>query len=134
LRFRGLGDEAVASSLKQSIEHEALVSAPAADDGIRTARLLGVTEVDADRLIDLGFEAAVAELRPEQIQAALPRLRPDASRPRPGKARKAHGALLMDLAYIGHGRPQRACRPGRASTGWPRSGCRCCRAGWPSRS
>jgi glycosyltransferase 2 family protein len=50
LRFRGLGDEAIASSLKQSIEHEALVSALAADDGIRTPRLLGVTEVDADRL------------------------------------------------------------------------------------
>ena len=50
LRFRGLGDEAIASSLKQSIEHEALVSALAADDGIRTPRLLGVSEVDADRL------------------------------------------------------------------------------------
>jgi len=33
LRFRGLGDEAIASSLKQSIEHEALVSALAAGDG-----------------------------------------------------------------------------------------------------
>jgi glycosyltransferase 2 family protein len=50
LRFRGLGDEVIASSLKQSIEQEALVSALAADDGIRTPRLLGVTEVDADRL------------------------------------------------------------------------------------
>jgi glycosyltransferase 2 family protein len=50
LRFRGLGDEAVASSLKQSIEQEALVSALAADDGIRTPRLLGVAEVDTDRL------------------------------------------------------------------------------------
>ena len=50
LRFRGLG-EAIASSLKQSIEHEALVSELAAGDGIRgTPRLLGVTEVDADRL------------------------------------------------------------------------------------
>jgi undecaprenyl-diphosphatase len=50
LRFRGLGDEAIASSLKQSIEHEALVAALAADDGVRTPRLLGVAEVDADRL------------------------------------------------------------------------------------
>jgi undecaprenyl-diphosphatase len=50
LRFRGLGDEAIASSLKQSIEQEVLVSALVADDGIRTPRLLGVTEVDADRL------------------------------------------------------------------------------------
>ena len=50
LRFRGLGDEVIASSLKQSIEQEALVAALAAEDGIRTPRLLGVTEVDADRL------------------------------------------------------------------------------------
>jgi Protein kinase domain len=50
LRFRGLDDEAIASSLKQSIEQEALVSALAAGDGIRTPRLLAVTEIDADRL------------------------------------------------------------------------------------
>ena len=50
LRFRGLGDEVIASSLKQSIEQEALVAALAAEDGIRTPRLLGVTEVYTDRL------------------------------------------------------------------------------------
>jgi uncharacterized protein (TIRG00374 family) len=188
LRFRGLGDEAIASSLKQSIEHEALVSALAADDGIRTPRLLGVSEVDADRLalafvriegssldgvpverlddeilrgiwrlvaelhragiahrdlrlanlflddrgqpwlIDFGFgtvaalpqqlagdvaellcsmavavgpkrtvDAAVAELRPEQIQAALPRLQPDALSTATRKALKAHKGLDKQL-------------------------------------
>ena len=50
LRFRGLGDEAIASSLKQSIEHEALVSELAAERRHPHPRLLGVTEVDADRL------------------------------------------------------------------------------------
>jgi undecaprenyl-diphosphatase len=188
LRFRGLGDEAIASSLKQSIEHEALVSALAAGDGIRTPRLLAVTEVDADRLalafvrisgssldgvpaerltdevlrgiwrlvadlhragiahrdlrlanlflddngqawlIDFGFgtvaalpeqlagdvaellcsmavavgprravAAAVAELRPEQIQTALPRLQPDALSSATRKAMKAHTGLDKQL-------------------------------------
>jgi tRNA A-37 threonylcarbamoyl transferase component Bud32 len=50
LRFRGLGDEAIASSLKQSIEQEALVSLLAAGHGIRTPRLLDVSEIDANRL------------------------------------------------------------------------------------
>jgi glycosyltransferase 2 family protein len=188
LRFRGLGDEAIASSLKQSIEHEAMVSALAAGDGIRTPRLLAVTEIDADRLalafvringssldgvpaerltdavlqgiwrlvaklhragiahrdlrlanlflddngqawlIDFGFgtvaalprqlagdvaellcsmavavgprrtvDAAVAELRPEQIQAALPRLQPDALSTATRKAMKAHKGLDKQL-------------------------------------
>jgi uncharacterized protein (TIRG00374 family) len=188
LRFRGLGDEVIASSLKQSIEQEALVAALAAEDGIRTPRLLGVTEVDADRLalafarvegssldgvpaerlggevlrgiwrlvadlhragiahrdlrlanlmlddsgqpwlIDFGFgtvaalpqqlagdvaellcsmavavgpkrtvDAAVAELRPEQIQAALPRLQPDALSTATRKAMKARKGLDKQL-------------------------------------
>jgi uncharacterized membrane protein YbhN (UPF0104 family)/tRNA A-37 threonylcarbamoyl transferase component Bud32 len=188
LRFRGLGDEAIASSLKQSIEHEALVSALAADGGIRTPRLLAVTEVDADRLalayariegssldgvpaerltdevlrgiwrlvadlhragiahrdlrlanllldddgqpwlLDFGFgtvaalpgqlagdvaellcsmavavgpqrtvDAAVAELRPEQLQAALPRLQPDALSTATRKAVNAHKGLGKQL-------------------------------------
>lgn len=50
LRFRGLGDEAIASSLKQPIGQEALVSLLAAGDGIRTPRLLDVSEIDANRL------------------------------------------------------------------------------------
>jgi uncharacterized protein (TIRG00374 family) len=192
LRFRGLGDEAIASSLKQSIEHEAMVSALAAGDGIRTPRLLGVTGIDADRLalafvriggssldgvpaerltdevlrgiwrlvadlhragiahrdlrlanlflddddqawlIDFGFgtvaarpeqlagdvaellcsmavavgpqrtvDAAVAELHPEQIQAALPRLQPDAVSTATRKAvtaRKGLGKQLQETA------------------------------------
>ena len=188
MRFRGLGDEAIASSLKQSIEHEALVSALAAGDGIRTPRLLGVTEIDADRLalafvridgssldgvpaerltdevlrgiwrlvadlhragiahrdlrlanlfldddgqawlIDFGFgtvaalpqqlagdvaellcsmavavgprrtvDAAVAELRPEQLQAALPRLQPDAVSNATRKAMHAQKGLSKQL-------------------------------------
>jgi len=194
LRFRGLGDEAIASSLKQSIEHEALVSALAADDGILTPRLLGVAEVDADRLalafvriegsslddvpverlgdgvlrgiwrlvaelhragiahrdlrlanlflddrgqpwlIDFGFgtvaalpqqlagdvaellcsmavavgpertvDAAVAELRPEQLQAALPRLQPDALSTATRKAMKAHKGLDKQLQQTAAG-------------------------------
>jgi uncharacterized protein (TIRG00374 family) len=192
LRFRGLGDEAIASSLRQSIEQEALVSALAAGDGIRTPRLLAVTEIDADRLalafvrirgssldgvpaerltdevlrgiwrlvadlhragiahrdlrlanlfpgddgqawlIDFGFgtvaalpeqlagdvaellcsmavavgprrtvDAAVAELRPEQLQAALPRLQPDALSTATRKAMNAQkglGRQLQDTA------------------------------------
>jgi uncharacterized protein (TIRG00374 family) len=70
LRFRGLGDEAIASSLKQSIEHEALVSALAAGDGIRTPRLLAVTAVDADRLA-LAFAriqgSSLDGVRPERL-------------------------------------------------------------------
>jgi uncharacterized protein (TIRG00374 family) len=188
LRFRGLGDEAIASSLKQSIEHEALVSALAAGDGVRTPRLLGVTEIDADRLalafvriggsslddvpaerltdeilrgiwrlvadlhragiahrdlrlanlflddsgqawlIDFGFgtvaalpeqlagdvaellssmavavgpqrtvDAAVAELHPEQIEAALPRLQPDAVSTATRKAMHAQKGLGKQL-------------------------------------
>jgi undecaprenyl-diphosphatase len=188
LRFRGLGDEVIASSLKQSIEREALVSALASGDGIRTPRLLGVTEIDADRLalafvriegssldgvpaerftddvlrgiwrlvadlhragiahrdlrlanlflddngqawlIDFGFgtvaalpqqlagdvaellcsmavavgpqrtvDAAVAELRPEQIAAALPRLQPDAASTATRKAMRAQKGLDKQL-------------------------------------
>ena len=188
LRFRGLGDEAIASSLKQSVEHEAMVSALAAGDGVRTPRLLGVTAVDADRLalafvritgssldgvpaerltdevlrgtwrlvaelhragiahrdlrlanlfldddgqawlIDFGFgtvaalpqqlagdvaellssmavavgpertvDAAVAELHPEQIRAALPRLQPDGLSTATRKAMKAHKGLNKQL-------------------------------------
>jgi glycosyltransferase 2 family protein len=188
LRFRGLGDEVVASSLKQSIEHEAMVAALAAGDGIRTPRLLGVTEIDADRLalafvriegssldgvpaerltddvlrgiwrlvadlhragiahrdlrlanlflddggqawlIDFGFgtvaalpqqlagdvaellcsmavavgprrtvDAAVAELHPEQIQAALPRLQPDGVSTATRKAMHAQKGLSKRL-------------------------------------
>ena len=188
LRFRGLGDEAIASSLKQSVEHEAMVSALAAGDGVRTPRLLGVTAVDADRLalafvritgssldgvpterltdevlrgiwrlvaelhragiahrdlrlanlfldddgqawlIDFGFgtvaarpqqlagdvaellssmavavgpertvDAAVAELHPGQIQAALPRLQPDGLSTATRKAMKAHKGLNKQL-------------------------------------
>jgi glycosyltransferase 2 family protein len=188
LRFRGLGDEVIASSLKQSIEHEAMVSALAAGEGVRTPRLLGVTEIDADRLalafvriggssldgvpaerltdevlrgiwrlvadlhragiahrdlrlanlflddngqawlIDFGFgtvaalpqqlagdvaellcsmavavgpqrtvDAAVAELRPEQVQAALPRLQPDAVSNATRKAMHAQKGLSKQL-------------------------------------
>jgi glycosyltransferase 2 family protein len=188
LRFRGLGDEAIASSLKQSIEQEALVAALAAGDGVRTPRLLGVTEIDADRLalafvrisgsslddvpaerltdeilrgiwrlvadlhragiahrdlrlanlflddsgqawlIDFGFgtvaalpeqlagdvaellcsmavavgpqrtvDAAVAELHPEQIEAALPRLQPDAVSTATRKAMHAQKGLSKQL-------------------------------------
>jgi glycosyltransferase 2 family protein len=102
LRFRGLGDEAIASSLKQSIEQEALVSALAADDGIRTSRLLGVTEVDADRLalafarvegssLDrvpaerLGDEALRRSCAPSRSRRRCPASSRTASRPRPGR-------------------------------------------------
>ena len=191
MRFRGLGDEAIASSLKQSIEHEALVSELAAGDGIRTPGCSasprstptgwpwrssastglagrrpgraahrrgprGIWRLVADLhragiahrdlrlanlflddngqawLIDFGFgtvaalpqqlagdvaellcsmavavgprravDAAVAELRPEQIQAALPRLQPDALSSATRKAMKADkglGKQLQDTA------------------------------------
>lgn len=50
LRFRGLGDELAPASLKQAVEHEVAVVSMAVGAGVRTPRLLAVTEVDADRL------------------------------------------------------------------------------------
>lgn len=58
IRFRGIGDTRPASSLRQSVEHEALVSLRAAAAGVRTPELLAVSELDggamalAYRMID----------------------------------------------------------------------------------
>lgn len=58
IRFRGIGDTRPAASLRQSVEHEALVSLRAASAGIRTPSLLAVSELDggamalAYRMID----------------------------------------------------------------------------------
>lgn len=58
VRFRGIGDTRPASSLRQSVEHEALVALRAASAGIRTPELLAVSELDggamalAYRMID----------------------------------------------------------------------------------
>jgi glycosyltransferase 2 family protein len=126
LRFRGLGDEAIASSLKQSIEQEALVSALAADGGIRTPRLLGVTEVDAERLA-LAFARVEGELAgPRAGRAArrrgppgdlAPGRRPASGRDRPPRpapgqppARRQRPALADRLRVRHRGRAAAAAR------------------------
>lgn len=58
VRFRGLGDTRPTASLRQSVEHEALVSLRAASAGVRTPELLAVSELEggamalAYRMID----------------------------------------------------------------------------------
>lgn len=69
LRFRGLGDETIAASLKQTVEHEAMVSLLAAAEGVRTPRLLAVAALDRGRF-GLAFER-IAGQSLDQVNAAL---------------------------------------------------------------
>jgi undecaprenyl-diphosphatase len=51
LRFKDVGDGRPFSSLRRTIEHEALVALLARDVGIRTPRLRGVVDVGADSML-----------------------------------------------------------------------------------
>jgi uncharacterized membrane protein YbhN (UPF0104 family) len=51
LRFKDVGDGRPFSSLRRTVEHEALVALLARDLGVRTPRLRGVVEVGADSML-----------------------------------------------------------------------------------
>lgn len=51
LRLKNVGDDRPFSSLRRTIEHEALVALMARDVGIRTPRLRGVVDVGADSML-----------------------------------------------------------------------------------
>ncbi|HEX5586154.1 MAG TPA: hypothetical protein VFZ17_02505, partial [Acidimicrobiia bacterium] len=51
LRFKNVGDERPFSSLRRSVEHEALVALQARDVGVRTPRLRAIAEVGTDSML-----------------------------------------------------------------------------------
>lgn len=51
LRLRGVGDERPFSSLKRSVEHEAVVSLKARSDGVKTPRLAAVADVAPSSMV-----------------------------------------------------------------------------------
>ncbi|MCU0259607.1 MAG: flippase-like domain-containing protein [Ilumatobacteraceae bacterium] len=51
LRLKNVGDDRPFSSLRRTVEHEALVALMARDVGVRTPRLRGVVDVGADSLL-----------------------------------------------------------------------------------
>ncbi len=55
LRFKNVGDDRPFSSLRRTIEHEALIALLARDVGIRTPRLRGIVDVGADSML-LAYE------------------------------------------------------------------------------
>ena len=76
LRLRDVGDDRPFSSLRRTVEHEALVALMARDIGIRTPRLRGVVEVGADSLLlayDLVDGRSIDGLPDEQITDELMR-------------------------------------------------------------
>jgi undecaprenyl-diphosphatase len=55
LRLRNVGDERPFSTLRRTVEHEALVSLRARDVGVRTPRMRAIAEVGADSMV-LAYE------------------------------------------------------------------------------
>lgn len=51
LRFKNIGDDRPFSSLRRTIEHEALVALIARDVGVRTPRLRGIVDVGGDSML-----------------------------------------------------------------------------------
>ncbi len=51
LRFKNVGDDRPFSSLRRTIEHEALIALLARDVGIRTPRLRGIVDVGSDSML-----------------------------------------------------------------------------------
>ncbi|MBK5287949.1 MAG: flippase-like domain-containing protein [Acidimicrobiia bacterium] len=51
VRLKNLGDERPFSSMRQNVEHEALVSLQARDVGVRTPRLRGLVAIDDDSML-----------------------------------------------------------------------------------
>ena len=54
-RLKGVGDERPFSSLKRGVEHEAVVALKASADGVRTPRLVAVSEVEPNSML-LAYE------------------------------------------------------------------------------
>ncbi|MBT8211535.1 MAG: flippase-like domain-containing protein, partial [Acidimicrobiia bacterium] len=59
-RFKGFGDERPASSLRRAVEHEAVMSMSASNEGVRTPRLMTMSEVGVDSMV-LAFEEVAGE-------------------------------------------------------------------------
>jgi undecaprenyl-diphosphatase len=55
-RFKAFGDERPASSLRRAVEHEGAMALTASNDGVRTPRVVAMTDVGADSMM-LAFEA-----------------------------------------------------------------------------
>ena len=55
LRLKDVGDDRPFSSLRRTVEHEALVSLMARNEAVRTPRLRGVVDVGADSML-LAYE------------------------------------------------------------------------------
>ncbi len=51
IRLRDAADERPFSTLRRSVEHEALIALKAADEGVPTARMVAVAEVDPDGML-----------------------------------------------------------------------------------
>ena len=99
IRLRKTGDHRPFVSLRRSVEHEALVSLQAAALGIRTPRILGVTDAGIDGMV-LAYEAIDG----------------DVGRPRRRHRRRRAGRGLVD--------GQRRCTTSGSHTGtcgWPTS-------------
>ncbi len=74
LNRRDLGDERPFSSLRRTVEHEALVALAARDLGIRTPRLVGLATADPNSFV-LAYEAiegrSLDRLQPEEVTDEL---------------------------------------------------------------
>ena len=73
-RFKNLGDERPFSSLRRSVEHEALVSLQARDVGVRTPRLRAIAPVHPDSMVlafDLVDGRSMDALNEDEITDAL---------------------------------------------------------------
>ncbi|MBT8198755.1 MAG: hypothetical protein KJO84_09695, partial [Acidimicrobiia bacterium] len=55
LRFKGFGDERPASSLRRAVEHEAVMSMTATNEGVTTPRLVVMSDVGVDSMV-LAFD------------------------------------------------------------------------------
>lgn len=70
LRLRNVGDERPFSTLRRTVEHEALVSLRARDIGVRTPRLRAIDEVGADSMLlayDLIEGRSMDRVEPETV-------------------------------------------------------------------
>jgi undecaprenyl-diphosphatase len=76
IRFKGFGDERPASSLRRAVEHEAVMSLTAHNDGVRTPRLLAMSDVGHNSML-LVFDAVpggtLAEIPHDQVNDSVQR-------------------------------------------------------------
>ncbi len=74
LRLKNLGDERPFSSLRRAVEHEALVSLQARDNGVRTPRLRTIAEVGSDSMLlafDLVEGRSLEEMADDEVDDTL---------------------------------------------------------------